>query len=65
MGCEPPHGCWELNLGPLQEQPVLSTTEPLLQVSYFQCVSYVMLLLLQVKKENIVRMENHKHLECE
>lgn len=24
-GYEPPHGCWELNLGPVQ---VLSTTDP-------------------------------------
>ena len=29
--CELPCGCWELNLGPLQEQHVLLTTEPLLQ----------------------------------
>ena len=21
-GCEPPHGCWELNSGPLEEQSV-------------------------------------------
>jgi hypothetical protein len=27
-GCEPPCGCWELNSGPLGEQPVLLTTEP-------------------------------------
>ena len=30
-GCEPPCGCWELNLGPLEEQSVLLTTEPSLQ----------------------------------
>jgi hypothetical protein len=30
-GCEPPRGCWELNLGPLEEQPVLLTAEPSLQ----------------------------------
>jgi hypothetical protein len=30
-GCEPPWGCWELNTGPLEEQPVLLTTEPSLQ----------------------------------
>jgi len=30
-GCEPPHGCWELNPGPLEEQPVLLTTDPSLQ----------------------------------
>jgi hypothetical protein len=27
-GCEPPCGCWDLNLGPLEEQSVLLTTEP-------------------------------------
>lgn len=26
-GYEPPCGCWELNLGPLEEQPVLVTIE--------------------------------------
>jgi hypothetical protein len=30
-GCEPPHGCWNLNLGPLEEQSVLLTAEPSLQ----------------------------------
>lgn len=30
-GCELPCGCWELNPGPLQEQPVLLATEPSLQ----------------------------------
>jgi hypothetical protein len=27
-GCEPPYGCWELNLGPLEEQSALLTAEP-------------------------------------
>jgi hypothetical protein len=27
-GCELSCGCWEFNLGPLEEQPVLPTTEP-------------------------------------
>jgi hypothetical protein len=27
-GCEPLCGCWELNSGPLEEQPVLLTAEP-------------------------------------
>ena len=27
-GCEPPGGCWELNRHPLEEQQVVSTTEP-------------------------------------
>ena len=30
-GCEPSCGCWELNSGPLEEQMVLLTTEPLLK----------------------------------
>jgi hypothetical protein len=30
-GCEPPCGCWKLNSGPLEEHPVLLTTEPSLQ----------------------------------
>ena len=30
-GCEPLCGCWEWDLGPLEEQPVLLTTEPSLQ----------------------------------
>jgi hypothetical protein len=29
--CEPPHGCWQPNLGPLQQQPVLFTAESSLQ----------------------------------
>jgi len=32
-GCEPPCGCWELNLGPLEKQSVLLTPEPSLQPS--------------------------------
>jgi hypothetical protein len=30
--CEPSHECWEPDLGPLQEQQVLLTAEPLLQL---------------------------------
>ena len=30
-GCEPPCGCWELNSGPLEEQPLLLTAEQSLQ----------------------------------
>ena len=32
-GCQLPCWCWELNPGPLQEQPVLLTTEPSLHLS--------------------------------
>ena len=31
-GCEPPCGCWELNSGPLEEQAMLLTSEPFLQL---------------------------------
>ena len=30
--CKLPCGCWDLNPGPLEEQPVLLTTEPSLQL---------------------------------
>lgn len=30
-GSEPLYGCWQFNLGPLEEQPVLLTAEPHLQ----------------------------------
>ena len=32
-GCEPPCGCWELISGPLEEQSVLLTSEPLSHLS--------------------------------
>ena len=36
---ETPYGSWELNLGPLQEQQMLLTPEPLLQQSQSQSLS--------------------------
>jgi hypothetical protein len=30
-GCKPPYGCWELNSGPLEDQPVLLATDPSFQ----------------------------------
>ena len=39
-GCVPPCGCWELNSGPLEGQPVLLTTEPSLQPSSFSFSLY-------------------------
>ena len=35
--CEPPCGGWELNSGPLEEQPVLLTSEPSLQPPKLSC----------------------------
>ncbi|MQL00645.1 hypothetical protein EI005_25935, partial [Escherichia coli] len=47
-GCEPPCGYWELNSGPLEEQSVVLTTEPSLQLqqdvfyaSFFKKISFV------------------------
>ena len=37
--CEPPCGCWELNSGPLGEQPVLLTSEPSLQPNILTVLS--------------------------
>jgi hypothetical protein len=34
-GCEPPCGCWELNSGPLEEQPL--TAEPSFQLKSLIC----------------------------
>jgi hypothetical protein len=33
-GCEPPCGCWDLNLQPSEEQSALLTAEPSLQPPY-------------------------------
>ena len=35
-GCEPPCGCWELNLGPPEEQPMFLSTEQSLHPPYSQ-----------------------------
>jgi hypothetical protein len=40
--CEPSHGCWELNSGPLKEQPVLSTTEPSFQPTQILFLTMIM-----------------------
>lgn len=43
-GCEPQE-CWELNLGPVEEQVVLSTTKPCLQSLVFQFLRTMFLLV--------------------
>ena len=43
-GCEPPCWCWELKLGPLQEHPVVSATEPAPK-------------LLNLKGESVARLD--------
>ena len=47
-GCEPQCGCWELNSGPLEEQEMLSTTEPSLQPlgsNFYRSILYSRLLI--------------------
>jgi hypothetical protein len=41
-GCEPPCRCWELNLGPLEEQSVLLIAEKSLQppTDFFELILY-------------------------
>ena len=46
-GCEPPCRCWELNLGSLEEQSVLLTTEPSLQPSSLVVVVFVFVLFFE------------------
>ena len=36
-GCEPPHGCWELNSGTLEEHLMLLTTEQCLKTHVLFC----------------------------
>jgi hypothetical protein len=51
-GCEPPCGCWELNSGPSEEQPVLLTAEPSLQ-PFFQYVSSFVFVFVFVFQERV------------
>ena len=39
-GSQPPCGCWESNLGPLQEQLALLTAEPYLQPHRYAVVKH-------------------------
>jgi hypothetical protein len=49
-GHEPPCGCWVLNSGPLEELPVLLTTEPSLQ----PCLKILFKSGLQVAKAGFI-----------
>jgi hypothetical protein len=55
-GCELPCGCWELNSGPLEEQPVLLTTEPSLQPPGSAFTHWARLFSLDVKNWLLDRM---------
>lgn len=61
-GCEPSCGCWEPHLGPLQEQPVLSSTEqPSLQPPFrLYQISYAM----QHRDAHICSLSLHLGSSC-
>ena len=44
--CEPPCGCWELNLGPLQEQQVLLTSEWSLKAPIYPLIVLLFLIII-------------------
>jgi hypothetical protein len=52
-GCEPPCGCWELNLGPLEEQLVLLTAEPSLQHHHHHSPSFFILFLSYLLRQHL------------
>lgn len=52
LGCEPPCGCWESNLGPLREHPMLQTTESVLQSHiWFICIKGSVYLMIKGQPE--------------
>jgi len=58
-GCEPPCGCWELNSGPLEEQSVLLTAEPSLQLF---CMVLLVQLCFDVTWEHVT-ITSYEHSE--
>jgi hypothetical protein len=60
--CEPPCGCWELNSGPLEEQPLLLTYKPSLQpllspfLRYFVVYVSVRFMYLYTVMKGIIRI---------
>jgi hypothetical protein len=53
--CEPPCGCWGVNSGLSEEQLVLLTTEPSLQLSVkFLIVVFIRLAWLQIGKKKFL-----------
>lgn len=45
-GYEAPCGCWEVNLSPLEQQPVLLTTEP-----YLHLQNHVLKIIIIIEKK--------------
>ena len=59
-GCEPPYGCWELKSGPLEEQPVLLTTEPPFQPPHWILTQDTFLLVMTSESYNRSQRDVHK-----
>ena len=53
--CEPPCGCRELNLGPLEEQPLLLTTTLFLQVLFYLSL----LVNVTIKRRSSASLRTH------
>jgi len=62
-GCEPPHGCWDLNSGPLEEQTVLLTAEPPLQLHDHICCASIFTVNFQLACP-YEGSQGAKHLVC-
>lgn len=52
-GCEPLFGCWELNVGPLEEQPLSHSPALYSCFSFFTAILYQ--LIAHVKKNNFAQ----------
>ena len=61
-GCELPCGCWELNPGPLEEQPVLLTAELSLQSHFL--IFFESGILLTKTTHSLVTKNKHIRICC-
>jgi hypothetical protein len=65
--CEPSRGCWELNLGSMEEQPALLTTELCLQLQFLFLKSYLIQHVHNASKElaRVVALASNQADVCE
>ena len=61
--CEPPCGCWELNSGSLEKQPVFLTTEPSHQLLFSFFTTFDVCTRLCTGRRQLVRLGS-LHLPC-
>lgn len=62
QGCELPCRCWELDPGPLEEQPVLLSAEPSLQPLHLFSSYISQYLVLVEEKKPVVPRDLESHL---